>query len=98
MIQEPINPEKLGRFTMLIDNMVNDLRNYNTLTVHQNINESYYMQKAAELRLLIEQLEDAQNKLESVQLRIAEHYRGIYWTWRKDVRWLSRHLKSSPTQ
>ncbi len=87
-----VSSEKLDRFITQIQSIVEDLRKHNTLTVHQHINESYYMQKEAELKLLKEQLEESKMKLEATQSRINEHYKNAFFIWRKDVRWLNQYI------
>lgn len=72
--------------------MVRDLVRHNTLTVHQTVNQFYYMQKAEELKLLQAQLEETQKKLELIQKRIYEHYLETYHKWRRDALWLNRFL------
>jgi hypothetical protein len=78
--------------------MAKDLRSNNTLYIHQNINESYYLEKEAELVLLKEQLDEAFLNMQHLQRRVCHHYKDIYGTWRKDIQWLSRHLHQCPAR
>lgn len=49
------------------------------------------MQKIEEMKILLEQLKEAELKLGNVKRRIDENYRATYHTWRLDVRWLNKH-------
>lgn len=87
-----ISSEKLGRFIIQIQRVLEILRTYNTLFIHQRINESYYMQKEEELKILKAQLEESQKQLEATQIRINDHYKKVFINWRKDARWLNQHI------
>ena len=52
--------------------------------------ESYYLAKAAELNVLMDQLKEAFASLEDVQARVCLHYESIFKCWQRDVRWLNR--------
>jgi len=62
------------------------------LNVHRSINRFYYLQKAEELKILLEQMEESDRRLKLIAERIKIHYSEIFCTWRKQVRALSRHL------
>jgi len=61
------------------------------LNIRLAINEFYYMQKAEELKILREQLQEAPIKLEILQERVCKHYKEIFCTWRHDMRLLNKH-------
>lgn len=91
MATETISSKKLEKFNRYILTMVKALGRDQSLIVHQRINESFYLQKKEEFRLLREQLEEAERKMVDVQARVTEHYKSAYCIWRKDVRWLHAH-------
>jgi len=62
------------------------------LTIHRHINHSYYLQRIEEMKLLLEQLNEAEVKLEIVHNRLDEHYQNSFQQWHKDIRWLSVYL------
>lgn len=90
-----IDFEKVSTLIESIDGLVKQLSKYRSLEVHQRINQSYYMQQAAELRLLTEQLEEAALRIEIIQERIGAHYQRIHPVLQHDIRWLEVHLRSS---
>jgi len=91
---EKINTGKISRIERRVKRLLNLLNVNNELGIHKSIDHFYYMQKAEELRLLKEQLIEAQCALERVQQNACQHYMELYVHWRRDVRWLNgRQLK-----
>ena len=56
--------EKLVRLGGHVQHLVQLLTDHNTIPVHHQINQSYYMQKRVELMLLCDQLSSAQRQLD----------------------------------
>lgn len=90
-----IDLDKVHALIEAIDGMVKRLSKHNSLEIHQQISQSYYMQKAAELRLLTEQLQEAALRCEIIQGRIGAHYERVHSVLQDDIRWLEVHLRSS---
>ena len=91
---EKINTGKISRIERRVKRLVTLLHAHNELGIHKTIDHFYYMQKAEELRLLKEQLIEAQSALERVQQHACQHYMELFVHWRRDVRWLNeRRLK-----
>lgn len=59
--------------------------------VHRHISQFYYMQKATELNVLREQLEETQQKISLLASRINEEYSNIFNRWSHDIRWLQHY-------
>ena len=89
-----VNKEKLDKLNFYVSKMLRDLHLHNSLVIHRRISEFYYLEKVEELKLLKAQLMDAERKLEDVQVRVKEHYKDIFCTWRKDARWLNQHKQA----
>jgi hypothetical protein len=85
--------KRIKRLLLRIHSLVGMLkRERNSLVVHRAVDQFYYMQKAEQLMLLQEQLREAQERLRIIENRIDEEYRGIFYSWVKDVRWLHRNI------
>lgn len=87
-----IDTGKIAKIERRISRMVKLLHTHKELGIHHAINHFYYMQKTEELRLLKEQLLEAQTRLEMVQHNACHHYMELFTNWRKDIRWLNRRL------
>jgi hypothetical protein len=85
-----INTGKISRIERRVKTLLTLLQVNNELGIHKAIDHFYYMQKAEELRLLKEQLIEAQTELERVQQNACQHYMELFAHWRQDVRWLNR--------
>ena len=91
---EKIDTGKISRIEHRVKRLLILLHVNNELGIHKAIDNFYYMQKAEELRLIKEQLIEAQSALERVQQNACQHYMELFVQWRRDVRWLNgRQLK-----
>lgn len=84
-----------AQFTRLLqhyDRISTALFKHCDLTVHRHINHSYYLQRIEEMKILLDQLAEAEAKLELIHLRLREHYVKSFQQWRKDARWLSTYV------
>lgn len=79
---------KLLKLIHRIQTLARRLDGTREFAVHQRINHFYYMQKAAELTLLCEQLNETQEKLSAIASRVDEQYGCIFSNWKRDIRWL----------
>lgn len=84
--------EKLERFQRIISAFADKLEKEKSLHVHRQIDITYYLQKAAELQELNEQLVASKGDQNYLQQRICLHYVPAYCRWKKDVRWLARQI------
>ncbi len=78
-----------------MNKLVNDLTAHNSLPVHSNINQFYYMQKIEELRMLKERLEDQLKRLKFVEQNFDEACYDVFIHWRRDYRWFHRYIQNS---
>lgn len=65
------------------------------LETYHTIDESFYMQKAAELQLMIDQIQEAESRLHVLNERLAARYSVVFLRWQKDARWLNRKVNGS---
>jgi hypothetical protein len=87
-----INTYKLAKLEERIRVIVDDLNQHNDLSIHNTISHSYYMEKAEELKIIKEELQQAQARLERIQNLVCGHYADVYSNWRRDIRWLNSYL------
>jgi hypothetical protein len=83
--------EKCVKLIGRLQDLASRLAKNNEYIVHRRISQFFYMQKIEEMKILLEQLEEAGLKMEDVKRRIGENYIATYRTWRFDVRWLNNH-------
>ncbi len=83
---------KTIKFIRKLRHFSNYLERLKLLTVHQHIDQFYYMQKTEELKLLHQQLIEALTIADTIQFRLEGNYRKVYHQWRMDARWLNQHL------
>ncbi len=89
-----IQCEKLSKLIERMQRIVTHLNDRNDLVLHQQVNQFFYMQKAEELKMLLDQFDDLRKSLESLTCRIDENYSLCFAQWRKDVRWLNTYLQN----
>jgi hypothetical protein len=87
-----IDSEKCRKLVRCLQRLTSDLTNNKEYNVHSHINQFFYMQRAEELKLILEQFEEAKANLTTANLRMNEKYTSTYHQWKKDVRWLNAHL------
>lgn len=86
--------EKLPKLIERMQRLVTYLDNRNELAIHQHIDQSFYMQKVEELKILLHQFEETQKSLDAITTRIENHYKLCSSQWYKDQRWLhARRLR-----
>jgi len=86
--------DKTERFITHLQQLLKQVRANGNLKIHQEINESFYMQKIEEFKFLCEQLRATEGRLEEIKGRIMKHYIGAYPFWKRDARWLNNYLRN----
>lgn len=87
------NLPKLTKLIEKLQDLAARLDEEKDLVVHQRVNQFYYLEKTAELKILQEQFEEAEMKINQLTKHIECEYALVYNQWRKDIRWLN-----SPSQ
>ncbi len=90
--------EKLPKLIERMQHLVTYLDCRNDLTIHQHVNQSYYMQKIVELKMLLRQSEESNRTLETINSRIDNHYNLCFLQWYKDARWLNTYQRLGRTK
>lgn len=81
-----VSVRQLERLIARLEKMLSELNKTQSLALYRVIDDSFHMQKVAELKLLHAQLCDAMHAVENIQKRAYEHYKIAYCRWRGDVR------------
>lgn len=87
-----IDPKKCEKLIQCLQRFTSDLTANKAYHVHSHIDQFFYMQRVEELRLLLEQFEEAKSKLELSTSRMQEAYTSTYHQWKQDVRWYNAYL------
>lgn len=83
-------PEKLFE---RVEKLVSVLRDHHdSLHIHRNIDDFYYMQKIAELKQLEESIVDTYERLELLQKKYDSEYVILFRNWKRDLRWINKFL------
>ena len=93
---DAVNAQKINSLIESIDEMIRQLNKHSSLETRQRVNESFYLEKIVELRLLGNQLEQARQHFELIQMRVNEHYKNVYCQWKNDASWLSVYIGNTP--
>lgn len=91
MKQNPTNEQKLEKFIQRIEDFILELKRNNTIPVHAQINQFFYMQKLEELKLLVTSVRENVKRLEDLEATLEVSRREIFLAWKRDARWLIQH-------
>jgi hypothetical protein len=83
---------KFSRLRLCLERFIRTLERTQNVGVHHEINQFYYMQKAEELKLLIENFEAAMQRQEKVRAALENSYNEVFCKWQKDARKLSAFI------
>jgi hypothetical protein len=90
--------EKLEKLINALRDFIKCLDNLQDLRVHRNISQSYYMQKAAELELLHQQMKDLFDRQEANKKMINWLGPEVYYRWKQDAQWLQHYFTSQSVE
>lgn len=86
-----VDHEKLPKLIERMQHLVVYLNDRNDLVVHQQLSQSFYMQKIEELKLLMAKFDEIKKSLDIMASGIEEKYNLCFEQWRKDARWLNSY-------
>jgi hypothetical protein len=84
-----MNLIKVAKLIHRLRALVSFLEREQTLSIHQNVSQFFYMQRIEELQTLCE-LFEAQENTELISVNISIKYVETYYQWRKDILWIHR--------
>lgn len=82
----------LRKFTKLVEKLeilAKQLDREKSLEVHHHINQFHYLEKVAELKILLDQHQALEMKMDKLAERLECESKKAYLQWRKDIRWLN---------
>jgi hypothetical protein len=82
--------KKLEKLITRLKSFIGALERRRALQIHRTINQSYYMQKVAELQMLYERLSDLQEKQRKTCDLISSICPDVFQQFCKDLRWLQK--------
>jgi len=74
-----------------MQHLVAYINDRNDLVVHHQLNQSFYLQKIEELRMLTIKFDEIKKSLDTLASGIEEKYNLCFEQWRKDARWLNSY-------
>jgi hypothetical protein len=89
MIINKTNPKKITKLIEKLEGIASTLEGARGLNIHRRVNQFYYMQKAAEFKVLLERLSEAERRLDWLAKCIEQEYTIAFNHWRNDLRWLN---------
>lgn len=89
-----IDKAKLSKFIKRLDGLIVKLDRKRETAIHHTINQSYYKQRREDLKVLLDQFEETERRLEKIAGVINEDYGSTFRQWRNDMRWLSGFQRS----
>lgn len=89
-----IHPQKCLKLVERLERLASDLADNNEYAIHSRINQFFYMQRAEEMKTVLERFQEGNEKSAAATRWIQAHYPSTYHQWRKDVRWLNRYLRN----
>ena len=88
------NPQKILKFMKRIKRLLFYLEDEQlNFTLHQHVDQFYYMQSLEELATLFSQVQEAQQRMHLVTMRLDLKYEQTFQKWRQDTLWIHRCQK-----
>lgn len=92
-----VSVEKLDKMIVRLAKLVQELDTSFDIGLHNRLDQSFYMQRLEELKLLRMQLEAATLNLQQVQGRVCAHYDYVFKAWREALRKIRSENRSGFT-
>lgn len=85
-------PKQVAKLIHAIQELSQRLSQERNLTIHKQIDNFYFMEKAKELTVLCEQLDALQTKREVLSKHLAKEYNAVYAYWSRSAKLYNRFL------
>jgi hypothetical protein len=89
---------KLEKFIERLNALISVLEQRNNVQVQSRVNQFYYMQKVTELKVLEENMQEAEKRLRFLEDKLKSEYKEVYCRWKKDARWLNAEVHVSEAE
>jgi hypothetical protein len=90
--------KKLHKLLAKVRQLIDVLESHRHLTIHEKVNQFYYMEKVEELKVLEEQAAEFEKSLHLFRGRIHLRCEELGTRWSKDVRWVQQELRNKAKQ
>ena len=87
-----LDPNKAKKLIHHLQSLISVLESQNDLRISQRINQSYYMQKAEELKQAMQMIEEAVKRVDHITRVTDSIYFEVSKNWNRDIRWLNTYL------
>lgn len=84
--------ERVSKLIGKLQSLITLLEQHPDMVIHQQVDQSYFMQKCSELQFMQDQLKGALAKKETFENLLYTSYREVAHTWRHDLRWVRKYL------
>lgn len=74
--------------------MIGDLSQNHNIDVHRRVNQFFYMQKSAELELIVTEMNELFEKQKRLQHLLDVLYPEAFIHWQRDARWINLNANS----
>ncbi len=89
----PERSSKVQKLLSRLKSFISQLDKRDEIGLHSQVDQFYYMTKAAEIKELLEQVEESKKRQEVLCARLATKYSETFNQWQKDARWASLYIK-----
>jgi hypothetical protein len=86
--------DKVRRLISAQQELLYLMKNNLDLETFNAIDETFYLQKVAELCIMLEQIDELGNRLRLFNERLTSEYTLVFRQWSRDARWLNRKLRA----
>lgn len=86
-----VDEERFSSLVKDVDRFVIMLTNDNDLALHEKVNQFFYMEKVAELRVLSDRIEELRSRLNILEASASNCYQLVSERLTSDQAWLSSH-------
>lgn len=74
-----------------MDEFIIYLDRHDDFRIHRHVDQFYYMEKKAEMRLLLDELKELNDRLSRTSQWLDLKYREVLCRWCEDRRWINRN-------
>jgi hypothetical protein len=89
-----VDDAKLLTCIQQLEDLVRLLKTSKDIMIHHHINQFFYMQKIAELKILVDQKQEVKQHLNNIDHFIQSQYNLVLVEYQRDIQWLEVKLDS----
>lgn len=93
----PEKSSKVQKLLARLRSLISQLDTRKEIGLHSQVDQFYYMTKAEEIKILLEQVEENRKRQDLLCARLANKYSETFMQWQKDARWTSLYINRRQT-